>query len=421
MVTFKNGNVNDNVITDKMKKLHFDCECSEVWASPKNWKTITGKKALTENWYVQCVFFDPVYKEKYPKGFPYRKKLNKLKTLEERKAAIQLYLEEIPKLFLYKGYNPITKTFMIEPVQEHQNNLKELCAQTPFNIALELSLSDLKKADSTLEDLKYIISKVKTSSLQLRYNEIAISEITRKHIKLIIDNLEKTEGHFSAHKFNKYRTYLSIIFSNLLEWEAVNSNIIRDIKKRVQVKNIREVLNKEDRIKVVNHLKRFHPEFHTFTQIFFHSGIRITELLSVKIEDVNIKEQKYKVLVKKGVNYEWKECVIKDVALPFWNKAVFGARKDDYIFSTGLVPGSKKLTYNAIRLRWKRNVKIMLNITADFYSLKHLNLDETTELLSLEDAARMANHKGTKMVSSVYAVGEKQRQFEKLKKVSNSL
>ena len=63
----------------------------------------------------------------------------------------------------------------------------------------------------------------------------------------------------------------------------------------------------------------------------------------------------------------------------------------------------------------------MLNITADFYSLKHLNLDETTELLSLEDAARMANHKGTKMMSSVYAVGEKQRQFEKLKKVSNSL
>ena len=134
-----------------------------------------------------------------------------------------------------------------------------------------------------------------------------------------------------------------------------------------------------------------------------------------------LKNQKYKVLVKKGSVYEWKECVIKDVALPFWNKAVFGARKDDYIFSTGLVPGPKQLKYNAIRLRWKRNVKTMLNITADFYSLKHLNLDETTELLSLEDAARMANHKGTKMVSSVYAVGEKQRQFEKLKKVSNSL
>mgnify|MGYP006152760769 CR=1 FL=1 len=133
------------------------------------------------------------------------------------------------------------------------------------------------------------------------------------------------------------------------------------------------------------------------------------------------KEQKYKVLVKKGTSYQWKECVIKDIALPFWNKAVFGARKDDYIFSTGLVPGPKKLTYSAIRLRWKRNVKTMLNITADFYSLKHLNLDETTELLSLEDAARMGNHTNINMVSNVYAVGEKQRQFEKLKKVGNSL
>jgi integrase len=404
-----------------MKKLHFDCECSEVWASPKNWKTITGKKALTENWYVQCVFFDPVFKEKYPKGFPFRKKLNKLKTLEERKAAIQLYIEEIPKLFFDKGYNPITKTFMIEPVQEVKMHLTELCPETPFNISLDLSVAMIKKASSTMEDLKAIVKKVKQSSEQLRYDDIAVSEISRKHIKLIIENLEKTEGEFSAHKFNKYRSYLSIAFSEIVEWEAIESNIIRDISKRKQVKKIREVLSKDQRTEVVKHLKRFHPEFHTFTQIFFHSGIRITELLSVKIEDVNIKEQKYKVLIKKGTNYEWKECVIKDVALPFWNKAIFGARKNDFVFSTGLVPGSKKLSYNAIRLRWKRNVKTMLNITADFYSLKHLNLDETTEMLSLEDAARMANHKGTKMVSSVYAVGEKQRQFEKLKKVSNSL
>ena len=166
-----------------MKKLHFDCECSEVWASPKNWKTITGKKALNENWYVQCVFYDPKFKEKYPKGFPFRKKLNKLKTLEERKAAVQLYLEEIPKLFLDKGYNPITKTFMIEPVQEETNSLKELCKETPFNIALDLSMATLKKADSTMSDLKIIVKKVKQSAIQLRYDDIAISEITRKHIK----------------------------------------------------------------------------------------------------------------------------------------------------------------------------------------------------------------------------------------------
>lgn len=404
-----------------MKKLQKGCECSEVWASPKNWKSITGKKALEKNWYVQCVFFDPLFKEKYPKGFPFRKKLNKLKTLEERKEAVELYLEEIPKLFFDKGYNPITKTFMIEPVQEVKKHLTELCPETPFNIALDLAMGTIKKADSTMDDLSAIVKKIKLSSTQLRYEEVPICEISRKHVKLMIDNLEKTDGEFSAHKFNKYRSYLSILFSELLEWEAVQSNIIRDISKRKQVKNIREVLTKEQRTEVVKHLKRFHPEFHTFTQIFFHSGIRITELLSVKVDDVNLNEQKYKVLVKKGSSYQWKECVIKDVALPFWNKAVFGSRKNDFVFSTGLVPGSKKLTYNAIRLRWKRNVKSMLNITADFYSLKHLNLDETTELLSLEDAARMANHTSINMVSSVYAVGEKQRQFEKLKKVSNSL
>ena len=66
-------------------------------------------------------------------------------------------------------------------------------------------------------------------------------------------------------------------------------------------------------------------------------------------------------------------------------------------------------------------LKKELNITADFYSLKHSNLDEITELLSLKDASIMANHTNTDMVSNVYAVGEKQRQFEKLKKVGNTL
>ena len=281
-----------------MKKLHFDCECSEVWASPKNWKTITGKKALTENWYVQCVFYDPKFKEKYPKGFPFRKKLNKLKTLEDRKAAVQLYLEEIPKLFLEKGYNPITKSYMIEPVQEEKNFLKELSEETPFNIALDLAMATLKKAESTMNDLNSIVNNVKKSARQLRYDDIAVSEITRKHIKLIIDNLEKSEGEFSGHKFNKYRSYLRMVYKELLEWECIDSDIILSISKRKQEKKIREVLSKEQRIQVVNHLKRFHPEFHTFTQIFFHSGIRITELLSVKAEHVDLKNQKYKVLLQ---------------------------------------------------------------------------------------------------------------------------
>lgn len=406
-----------------MQKTYSGCSFTDLWVSPTNWKTISGKKAMESNWYVQCYFYDPVFVDKYPKGFPFRKKLNSLKTLEDRRAAVRLYLEEIPKLFIDKGYNPITKSYMIESIEEIKEPIEytELLPETPFIIALDLGYGKLNKSERTMSDLKYILLHIKQAITELRFDEKKISEVTRRDIKLIIQYLEKKEGEFSSHKYNKYIANLSIVFSELVEWECVDTNILRDIKKKKITTELREVLTIDERKKVVGHLKVKCPEFFYFAQIFFHSGIRITELLSIKVSDVDLKNQKFKYLLKKGGRNIWKVGVIKDIALPYWSKVLLTSNPDDFVFSTGLIPGSKQLTYNAIRLRWKRNVKVKLGITADFYSLKHLNLDETTKLLSLNDAARMANHTTTEMVEKVYAIGERDRQDERLRKLANEL
>lgn len=253
----------------------------------------------------------------------------------------------------------------------------------------------------------------------MRYDELPIKDVKRKHIKLVIDNLEKIQGKFSGHKFNKYRGYLQIIFRELLEFEAVDSNIITDIRKRPQIKSIRQTLTQEERVSVNNHLINNFPDFWLFLMIFFHSGGRETELMSVKIEDVDIEKQKYKVLIKKGKQYVWVERVIKNCAVSFWKRAIFGGKKTDYIFSVGLKPGQNKIRTQQISRRWRTHVKDKLGIKADFYSLKHTNLDETVALLSMKDAAAMASHKSTKMLENHYAIGESQRQFERLKLVEN--
>lgn len=402
-----------------MTKTFFGCSFSDIWVSPSNWKTISKSKAMHVNWYVQCDFHDPLQK----KPFQYRKKLNSLKTYEERKAAVELYLIEIPKLFSELGYNPFTKSYMIEQTGNKEPEkpiFTELLPETPFLIAIDLALSKKKLSDRYLKDLKYTLEDFKSGILKLRLEEKPIGEIKRKDIKNVIEFLEVKKA-FSAHKYNKYLDSLSTIFIELLEWEAVDANIIHGIKKRKKVKNIREVLTKEQRKKVVEHLKENHLEFHDFVQIFFHSGVRITELLTVKVSDVDLKNQYFKVLVKKDQNYIWKNGIIKNIALPFWSRLIFGAKKEDYIFSWGLVPGSLKLDYNAIRLRWTRNVQKPLNIKVGIYQLKHSNLDEVTELLSMSDAARLANHNNTKMLASVYAIGEEERKAQRLKKVANEL
>lgn len=404
------------------KNLLFNCSYSEIWVHPKNWKTLTSQKSLNLDWRVECKFYDPLFKEKYPKGFPFRRKANRFKTLEERKSVISTWLEELPVLFEEMGYNPITKQYMFEPEPElepEDKSLTELSPETPFLIALDLAHKSKKVAESTYNDIKHVLEKFKPAAEQLRFSELKISEVKRKHIRLILDHLEQTEDSFSSHKFNKYRGYISILFKELMEYEAVETDVVLDIKKRDHETQLRETLTPEQRKKVNDHLKKSFPDFWRFSIIFFHSGGRINELLSLKVDDISLVNQTYKVLIKKGGKARWVTRIIKDVAIDLWIKSLYNAKKGDYVFSKGLVPGPNQIRREQIGRRWKTHVKDKLGVTADFYALKHLNLDETSAMLSLEDASKMANHTSTAMVKKHYAVGESERQFQRLKTLQN--
>lgn len=398
------------------------CSYSKIWVSPDNWRTVNSKSALKKDWYVQCYFFDPAFKDKYPRGKPIRKKLNRLNTIEKRRAFAELCLAKWPVMFEVEGYNPITKKTTPPqrpaPMPVHRTP-GEVYATTPFIEALEFALEKAKVADVTRKDLQEILLAVGTGAEVLNYHYLPIGQIKRSHIRYIIDCLEKSNGEFSGHKFNKYRGYLSILFKVLVQYDAVESNIIKDIEKRVQVKTVRETLTKEQRYQINCHLRNNYRSFWIFSQIFFHSGGRETELMNLKVGDVDLKAQTYKTFIKKGRQYTWVYKTIKNIAIPFWEEVLNGASDDLYVFSVGLVPGPKRIRTDQINKRWMRLVKKPLGITADFYSLKHSNLDEVSEMLSISDAAAMASHTNTAMIEKVYATGQAERKHERLKKISN--
>src|SRR5690606_6140614 len=114
LCSYCNGNVNVNVTI--MKNLLKNCSRTEISASPENWKTTTAKASLQKNWYIQCDFFDPEYQKKYPKGKPFRVKVNKgTYTIEQRRAAIIFAIEEMKKKLDDRNYNPISKKYMTAP------------------------------------------------------------------------------------------------------------------------------------------------------------------------------------------------------------------------------------------------------------------------------------------------------------------
>ena len=74
-----------------------------------------------------------------------------------------------------------------------------------------------------------------------------------------------------------------------------------------------------------------------------------------------------------------------------------------------------------MKLTAKEVIKAIKDSGLTAYKIAEGLNGELTELLSMEDAARMANHNDIKMVRNVYAVGEKDRQIERLKRVGNEL
>lgn len=471
-----------------MHALPNGCTCSDLSVNPKNWQSL--KASTKKPWYVFYRFYDPNFKNdpKFKKGkLKLIKTMNRFSNLVERQDAVRVILEDEWGLLKNNSYNPITEQ-MEEPLLEVHEY--EIHPDTPFATALRQCQEQLKKAKATVADIKSMLNFLEKAIAHLRYSSLPIKSVTRKHIRALLDYMPKVNPLFSDHRFNKYRSYLMILFSELIEMEATEINPVTGIKKRITVKRIRQRLTLDERRTVNQHLQKVNPEFWRFMNIFFHAGARETELTELQRKDVDLKNQRYKVTIRKGntAREVWKP--IKDIALGWWQKAMAEERprvfnndnippelrakydtkellqlnakdinlayrrfkvvkhkrriepviiwreidikdislwknalknESDYLFSRCLLPGIKAINPRQISRKWHFYVKDVLGIEADFYSLKHVNLDEVAEILSLNEAAKLASHTSTVVTMEHYTLGETDRQHERIKKVANKL
>lgn len=401
-----------------MKKTFFGCESSNLQVSPKNYASKRPSERLG-NYFVEVKFFDPNFIDKYPKGKVCRWKFNSIKNHKEKIETMKIFVSEMEKMIFEDGYNPITNMYMLEkkemPVEYDSDVLNK---NTSFIKALYMALDKINLGERSKKDLQHFLKDFCVGIKKARLEHLKISDVKRSDYKNIIDILEMKKP-FSGHKYNKYRTLFSQLCNELLEWDAIETNIVRDLRKRKVEKKIIRLLTPEERQRIKEYLLLISPNFLNFTLVFFHSGIRTSELLSVKAKDIDIENQRYKVLVKKGGRPSWHECYIKNIAIEYWKKQLEKAKPNDYIFGYGFVPNERPCTYNAVRLRWERYVNKELAINVSFYKLKHLNLDEVSSILSVKHASRLANHINTKMVLNHYAINQRNREELEIKSVDN--
>ncbi|RYE32379.1 MAG: hypothetical protein EOP48_31075, partial [Sphingobacteriales bacterium] len=357
------------------------CKCSEPKVSPSNWES--PKASLKKNWYIYYRFYDPSEKEKYPKGkLRIIKGMNEAKTVGERqeivRALIHLELGELKTM----GFNPILERHITPLDQLHSIN-----PDTPLLQALQGALTKASFNERTYADIKSVLKYVEKAALLLRLDYLPVKEIRPSHLLLLLEQCGKIKERWSANTYNAYLKYLSILFGQLLQHQAVEFNPARDLKKKKNVRKLREILSPEECQQIDDFTKEYDEALWRFIHIFFHSGSRNTEILRVQGEHVNLKKQKVKYLVLKGQQHEWVERTIKDIALPFWQSALENCGPKDYVFSVGLKPGKKPIRPEQITRRWRTHIKKKLGIECDFYSLKHLNTDQTAAALDLKTAA----------------------------------
>ena len=371
------------------------CSRSEFIAYPKNWKQASANISI--NWYIKYRFYEP---DKTPVQKVVKANMNKLKVLKDRQAAMRALLFDEDRL-LNEGYNPATNT-----LREENNNCTILQA-------LQQAYKSISIGDLTKRDLKWMLKTIERKLGDMGQENTPAKEFSRKYVKELLERISS-----SNYRFNKNRSHLMMLYSELVENEIVDVNPIWDIKKKKTLKRQRVILSSEERTKVKDRLEKW-LDYLRFTQIFFHSGTRISELLRIKKEDVDIKNQRIQITIFKGREYRQVWKVIKNIALPFWVEQYENCEPGQYMFSVGLRPGFKKIKQDYVTNRWTKCIKIPLRIKASFYSLKHLHSDEISAGIGLSVAGKHNDHKGT-VITMTYAVNERKRIDEIIKTADNS-
>lgn len=390
------------------------CTCSEPTVYPSDWEK-GGQQLLKVKWYIQYWFRDPAFKEQWPNGRPCKVKgMNDFKTLAERREATRFLMQQQVQL-LKDGYNPIRKQ-VIRPATTDAYDIDRF---TPFETALKKAAGQLRTSAATKKDIGSSLKTINQTIRHLGYDTLMIGEVKTKYVIHILDSAHILNSKFTDNTYNKCRTYLMMLFKQLVKIGVMDVNPVIQIDKKQTVRKIRKVLSEAERKKVNDHLKTNHYTFWRFIQIFFHSGAREVELLAVQFEDVHLDKQYVKYTVKKGKRYAEVLRPIKNLALPYWRELVDLAQPGDYLFSVGLIPGEKQIIRDQLTRRWRVHVKEKLHITADLYSLKHLNTTQTVNILDNKEAAKLNAHTSTAMVDQVYDVEREDREFKKLRNINN--
>lgn len=340
-------------------------------------KLHTGK-----NWYVDFMCFDPAEQKMKRKKYMLD---GVSKTTERRKMAAEIISTVTTRL--RSGWNPWI---------ELSNSRQYAKVNAVINIYIKY-LSKLRDTDSIKENT-YLDYNKRLRVLQeyMQNHAMPIMYIYQFNLSYISDFLDYIliDRDSSARTRNNYKVWLSSFCNWLVEKQYLDTNPCERIKALKEEPKRREALSQTDLRKLKNYLEQHNRHYLLVCRMEYYTFIRPEELTNIRLKDINLKEQK--VFVGGDISKNRRDGMVglnDELVRLMIDLDVFKHDGDCYLFSTGFMPGRKKITTKVLRnYFYKVRAALHWPDTYMFYSLKDSGIRDLANTAGIVVARDQARH-----------------------------
>lgn len=353
-----------------MKKFKY----AEIYTGSKKGQT----PSIDKDWNVYYFFLIPGSKPERYRRFVTRGGINRFHTIDERMNYAKRLVRVIDRE-LDNGFNPF------EEIEDR--------AFLSFGNAVKWSLSRQEWSPETRKLMEYMVNVFLNTMGGLVNKDV--KSFTRIQARETLEKIVKDRklGNL-AH--NRYRAVMRRVFSELVEWEKIPFNPFEFRNKKVPPKKKKALATPEEVELIREYLEIKNPYLLTFVMAVNMTFIRLSELLKLKAEDVDI--QKWRITVRAEISKNRKQ---RTVVVPFdlRERLLLHVLPDHYLFGGGCKPEirEKPLDYTTIWHKWDNLVVRDLGIKVTPYSFKHMGTRKMTAKIDRTAAQYQAGHSSSAM------------------------
>ena len=255
------------------------------------------------------------------------------------------------------GYYP-TRSKALQALADYNQNPYDLeMSQATFSQIYELWSKEAYKTGSESKVRNYQSAYKKCSAV----HNTKMIDLKPAHLQQLIDNIPEP----TYDKQNRIKKLLNQLYKFCIKRDYLRKNYAEDLEIRIKSNRDERKPFTSDEIKFLwNNVEQ--NEYVKAILILIYSGVRVNELLNLKIEDVNLNEQVF--FVRKSKTESGVRTVpIADKVKPFWEHFI-AKSKCEYVLTT---QNGAQFSYTNFQKHYWTPLMEKLNLNHSIHEARH--------------------------------------------------